>query len=69
MVKQVEHEYKLDNFVDALNISITSYGYLNKVFPVFQDMESRKYKHRMLAVVLALTFVFSVYATFSYLAI
>ena len=69
VVKQVEHEYKLENFVDALNISITSYGFLNKVFPVFQEMEDRSYKNRLKAAFFALTFVFGVYATFSYLAI
>ena len=65
----LEKQYQLSNFIDALNIAITSYGYFNKVFPVFQEMEQRTYKHRMIAVLLALTFCFSVYATFAYLAI
>jgi amino acid permease len=59
----------LSKWFDSVNISITSYGFFNKMFPVFAEMEQSTYKNRMLTVFLALLFCFSVYVSFAYLAL
>ena len=55
--------------VDSVNICLTSYGFLLKLFPVYAEMKQSNYKHGMLATFYALFFVFSVYIVFSLLAL
>jgi len=31
-------DYKFNNYVDAFNITLTSYGFFNKLFPVICEM-------------------------------
>lgn len=55
IVDTSEGELPISNskLADACNISITSYGFFNKMFPVFSEMENSTYKNRMLTVFLA----------------
>ena len=62
-------EYKFNNYVDAFNLTLTSYGFFNKLFPVICEMESRTYRDRMIAIGCTLLCVFSFYSSFAYLAI
>jgi amino acid permease len=59
----------INKVVDAVNISLTSYGFFNKMFPVFAEMENSSYKNRMMSVFFALLFCLSVYVSFAYLAL
>jgi amino acid permease len=76
-IKQMQHPpvmikpqvYSIDQYSDAINISLTSYGFFVKMFPVFSEMKDKRYKTRMTTNLLALLFVFIVYTTFAYLAI
>jgi len=67
--KEINKSIPLNKLVDAINISITSYGFFNKMFPVFAEMENSTYKNRMLTIFLALLFCLSVYVSFAYLAL
>lgn len=67
-IKPTDTVIPLNKIADSVNISITSYGFFNKMFPVFAEMEHSTYKNRMLTVFLSLLFCLSVYVSFAYLA-
>jgi len=55
--------------VDSVNICLTSYGFLLKLFPVYAEMQESNYKNGMQATFYALFFCFSTYSMFSLLAL
>ena len=55
--------------IDSVNITLTSYGFLLKLFPVYAEMKESNYKNGMLATFYALFFVFSVYSIFALFAL
>lgn len=52
-----------------MNIALTSYGFLPKLFPVYAEMKESNYKNGMLATFYALLFVFGVYSIFAFFAL
>ena len=55
--------------IDSVNICLTSYGFLLKLFPVYAEMQESNYKNGMLATFYALFFCFCIYAIFAFLAL
>ena len=62
-------DYKFEALIDSVNITLTSYGFVCSLFPIFEEMHDKSYKNGMLSVFLALLFCFSVYALFALLAL
>lgn len=62
-------DWKLSNFIDSVNISITSYGFIINLFPIRQQMSDQSKSSVVLAVSLALAFCFISYVLLTGLAI
>lgn len=58
----------MEKFIDSINITLTSYGFIINLFPVASQMREQSYNNVMSAVGIALTFCFSSYLILSYLA-
>jgi len=58
----------MEKFIDAINITLTSYGFIINLFPVASQMREQSTSTVMSAVGLALAFCFSAYLTLSFLA-
>lgn len=58
----------MEKFIDSINITLTSYGFIINLFPVASQMREQSYKNVMSAVALALCFCFSAYFILAYLA-
>lgn len=60
--------FELENFIDSINITLTSYGFIINLFPIASQMKAQTYGNVMSAVFLALCFCFSAYLILSLLA-
>lgn len=60
--------FELENFIDSINITLTSYGFIINLFPIASQMKAQTYSNVMSAVFLALCFCFSAYLILSLLA-
>jgi len=63
-----QETFKLENCIDSINITLTSYGFIVNLFPVAQQMREYTYPNVMKAVWIALCFCFCSYLILSYLA-
>jgi len=61
-------DFDMEKFIDSINITLTSYGFIINLFPVASQMKEQSYKNVMSAVGLALAFCFTAYFILSYLA-
>jgi len=59
----------LENYVDALNISVASFGFVLTLFPVYSSMKKAKRRLFRVSLVLALTIVFVLYLALSFSSI
>lgn len=59
---------ELESFIDSINITLTSYGFIINLFPVASQMRDQSYGNVMKAVWLALLFCLSAYVILSVLA-
>lgn len=55
----------MENALDSLNISVTSYGFIINFFPIYSSMRHRSNLNAQLAVVTALTFIMMSYTLFA----
>ena len=58
----------MESFLDCLNISVTSYGFMLNFFPIYSSMKERNNKNAISSVFLAITFVFLSYGIFAFVA-
>lgn len=61
-------EFSYEKWMDSINITLTSYGFIINLFPIAQQMREQNYENVMKAVGIALIFCFSAYLTLSILA-
>jgi len=58
-----------EGFIDTINITLTSYGFIINLFPITSQMKDPSYKNVMSAVFIAVAFCFSAYLILSALAL
>ena len=61
-------EFEMEKFIDAINITLTSYGFIINLFPVASQMREQTDANVKSAVAIALAFCFTSYLILSYLA-
>jgi amino acid permease len=64
----VVKDFDMEKFIDAINITLTSYGFIINLFPVASQMKEQTDKNVKSAVAIALAFCFTSYLILSYLA-
>lgn len=66
---KADFEFKFENLVNSINVTLTTYGFIVNLFPVTSAMKNSSYSNVMKAVALALFFCFATYITISLLCL
>lgn len=64
----VKKGFELESVIDAINITLTSYGFIINLFPIASQMKEQTYGNVMSAIFIALSFCFSAYLILALLA-
>jgi len=64
----IQKKLELEGFIDAINITLTSYGFIINLFPIASQMKEQSYNNVMSSIFIALCFCFSAYLILALLA-